>query len=429
VTKLTNLYYQGVGKTVLSNYISEVLKAEDDQATFTLYCHSYRSLNDPVHALVRDILFQSLQVPGLSDKVKSHLLDLGSQTSAISDIAFDTLLEIVDDIFQRDSGIFLIIDGIDEIDQPTAELEAFLHKVKNVSQSVAACKTLVVSRNTSHLEKFLAGWETMSIASSDSLHDISVFLNEKLEKVTHLGDRREEVIDKLVNGSKGLFLWADLAVSELDHLRTWNEVQALLQNGNRGLDATYATIIKQLDTSSEGLFRIRARALPLVAIACRPFRLEELTELLAVEVLKGFIDPGDKLLGGWATLSRACGPFLQMNERHVIELIHVSAKEFLLSNSLAKSLSQDYLPDGSAETEMACLCLSYLNFMVFGRLPGEVMRLDVDKLSQQYPFLDYASNFCKSVNYLNSLPSLVISTSLQKYSLDTTILLHSLSRI
>jgi hypothetical protein len=334
----------------------------------------------------------------------------------MSDIAFDTLLGIVDEIFQRDSEIFLIIDGIDEIDQPREELEAFLRKIKNLSQAAAVCKALIVGRNTPHLERSLADWKAMSIASSDSLHDISVFLNEKLEKITHLGDRREEVIEKLVNGSKGLFLWADLAVSELDHLRTWNEVQALLQNGNRGLDATYATIIKQLDTSSEGFSRIRAIALPLVAIACRPFRLKELTELLAIGVSKGFIDPGDKLLGGWTTLSRACGPFLQMSERNVIELIHVSAKEFLLSNSLAKSLSQDYLLDGSAETEMACLCLSYLNFMVFGRLPGEVMRLDVDTLSRQYPFLDYASNFCKSVNYLDSLPSLVLSTSSQKHS-------------
>jgi hypothetical protein len=412
------LYHQGVGKTVLSNYISEMLKTENDQAVFTLYCHSYRSLNDPLHALVRDILLQSLQVPGLADKVKSHLLDLKSQTSAMSEIAFDTLLGIVDDTFQRDSRIFLIIDGIDEIDKPTAELEAFLHKVKNWSQSAAACKALIVSRNTSYLENFLAGWKTMSIASSDSLHDISVFLNEKLEKITHLGDRREEVIEKLVNGSKGLFLWADLAVTELDHLRTWNEVQALLQNGNRGLDATYATIIKQLDTSSEGLCRIRARALPLVAVACRPFRLEELTELLAVEVSKGFIDPGDKLLGGWTTLSRACGPFLQINERGVIELIHVSAKEFLLKHPLAKSFSQDYLLDGSAETEMACLCLSYLNFMVFGRLPGEVMRLDVEKLSQQYPFLDYASNFCKSVNCLGSLAYCTLLSQVESITAD-----------
>jgi hypothetical protein len=130
-------------------------------------------------------------------------------------------------------------------------------------------------------------------------------------------------------------------------------------------------------------------------VACRPFRLEEITELLAVEVSRGFVDPGDRLLGGWSTLSRACGPFLQINELGVIELIHVSAKEFLLSHPWATSLAREYLMDGSAETEMACLCLSYLNFMVFGRIPGEDMNLDVDSLTTQYPLIEYASHFCE----------------------------------
>jgi hypothetical protein len=125
-------------------------------------------------------------------------------------------------------------------------------------------------------------------------------------------------------------------------------------------------------------------------------------ELLAVEISKGFINPGDKLLGGWNTISRACGPFLQINEQGIIDLIHVSAKEFLLSHSLARSLCRNYLIDGSAEAEMACLCLSYLNMIAFGRLPGEVMRLDVDKLSEQYPLLAYASTYCKSI--FNVLP-------------------------
>jgi hypothetical protein len=390
---------------VLANYISEGLKSEDSQVVLTLHCHSYHSLNDPVHALVRNILFQALQIPLLSAEVKRRLLDLKSQTSAMSDISFDTLLEVIDEALRGNPNIFLIIDGIDEIDQQTVELEPFLQKAKTLSQSGEPCKVLIVSRNTPSLEKLLAGWTTLAISSSDSLRDISVFLNEKLENMMHLGPRRDEVIERLVEGSKGLFLWADLAVSELDHLRTWNEIQTFLESGNRGLDITYATIIKQLDTSSKGVCRIRARALPLVAVACRPFRLEEITELLAVEVSRSFVDPGDRLLGGWSTLSRACGPFLQMNELGVIELIHVSAKDFLLSHPWGTSLSREYLMNGSAETEMACLCLSYLNFMVFGRIPGEDVNLDVDSLTKKYPLIEYASHICEfTPEYLNSWP-------------------------
>jgi hypothetical protein len=333
----------------------------------------------------------------------------------MSDIAFDTLLDVMEDILRGISNIYLIIDGIDEIGQHTVNLEGFLHKIKTLSLSLAPCKVLIISRSTAFLDKSLMGWKTMAISSFDSLRDISVFLNEKLQNMTDLGHRREEVIERLAEGSKGLFLWVDLAVSELDHLTTWNEIQSLLENGNRGLDMTYATIIKQLDTSSEGLSRIRARALPLVAVACRPFRLEEITELLAVEVSKGFVDPGDRLLGGWSTLSRACGPFLQMNEFGAIELIHISAKEFLLSHPWARNLAGEYLIDGSAETEMACLCLSYLNFTVFGRTPGDDLKLDVDSLSRQYPLLEYASQFCEFIQDCLILP---LSPSFDHCSLE-----------
>ena len=371
------------------------MKYESGNLVITLYCQSYQSLNDPFHALVRDILFQSLQLPGLSAALKQQLLDLKSQTSALSYIAFDTLLGIVEKMCHGIANIFLIVDGIDELDQKAAELESFLHKLGSLSQPTELCKVLVVSRNTPHLEKLLASWQRMAMSTSDSLQDISAFLNQRLKTMLHLGEHRDEVIERLVDGSKGLFLWADLAVSELDHLRTWNEVQALLENGNRGLDVTYATIIKQLDTSSESLCRIRAKALLLTAAGCRPFRLEEMTELLAIEVSKGFLDPGNKLLGGWSTLSRACGPFLQMNELRAIELIHVSAKEFLMSHHWAKSLAQEHLIDGSADVEMTCLCLSYLNFTAFGRTLREEVKLDVDNLSRIYPVLEYVSYFCE----------------------------------
>jgi hypothetical protein len=370
------------------------LKSEDGSQVVILHCHSFQSVNDPFHALVCEILLQVLRIAHLSPHVERRLLDLKGQTSALSDVAFDTLLEIVETVICDTPKVILVVDGIDELDQQALELKHFLCKLRDLSQPKGLCKVLLVSRNTQSLELLIADWPTMAISPPDSLRDISIFLDQKLKNMVHLGDHRGEIIDRLVEGSKGLILWADLAANELDHLRTWNEIVALLENGNRGLDLTYATIIKQLDTSSKGLCRIRARALLLVAVAVRPFRLEEMIELLAIEASKEFIDPGNKILGGWTTLSRASGPFLQMDELSNIELIHVSAKEFLLTHPWATSLAQEHLIDESPQIEMVCLCLSYLNLSLFGNI-GEDMEEDLDSFGQKYPFLKYASQFCK----------------------------------
>lgn len=379
---------------MLSNYLSRGLKSENANLVIVSHCHSYRSASDPFHALARDILLQILQVPCLFRYVKGRLLDLKTQTNVLSSVAFNTLLEIIDMTLRNAPKVILIIDGIDELDQKSLELECFIHKLRDLSQPEGLCKVLIVSRNTQCLELLLTGWHRMTISPSDSLRDISMFLEQRLKTMMHLGHYRDVITERLVEGSKGLFLWADLAASELDHLRTWNEIVAFLENGNRGLDLIYATIIKQLDTSSKGLCRIRARALLLVAVAWRPFRLEEIIELLAIEASKGFVDPGNKILGGWTTLSRASGPFLQIDELGTVELIHISAKEFLLTHPWAKSLAQEHFIDESAEIEMACLCLSYLNLTVFGKT-GDDMEADVDSLGQKYPFLEYASQFCK----------------------------------
>ncbi len=139
---------------MLSTYISETLKSNKDHAVLTLYCNSYCSLNDPMYALVRDVLHQALQVRSLSEKVKGRLLELKSQTSSMSSIVFETLLGVVEDIFQTNSEIILIIDRIDEIDQSRADFEAFILKVNKLSQSSAGCKVLVISRNTPAVERF-----------------------------------------------------------------------------------------------------------------------------------------------------------------------------------------------------------------------------------------------------------------------------------
>ncbi|KUJ12821.1 uncharacterized protein LY89DRAFT_721674 [Mollisia scopiformis] len=307
----------GVGKTVLSDYISDTLRSENSGTVLTLHCHSYRSLNDPLHALLRDLLFQALQSQHMAVSLKAQLLSLKAQIIAMSDVPFDTILKVVEDTIRNTlAETFLIVDGVDELDSRSVEVESFLRTIGHLPQSSAQ------------------------------------------------------------------------SISELDQLRTWNAVEAFLEKGNPGLDVTYATIIEELDKSSKGLSPVRARALPLASVACRPFRLEEILELLAVDISNGSVDPGNKLLGGWEILSRACGPFLQLNDLGAIELIHVSAKEFL------KSYSWGPRPKGEfAETEMACLCLSYLNFTVSERTLGTDVQVHVDSLSKQYPLLEYASQY------------------------------------
>lgn len=380
---------------MLSTFISQNLKSEEENQVIVLHCNSYQSTNEPFHALVRDVLLQTLQFPNLASLVRERLLDLKSRTSGLSTVAFETILEVIHKSLFGTPKVVLILDGVDELDQKSLELKYFLCTLADISREAGMCKVLILSRSTQSLELLLEGWQHLTISPSDSMRDISIFLDRKLKILEHLHDHHDEIVRRLVECSRGLFLWADLAASELSHLRTWNEILTLLESGNCGIESMYVSIIKQLDTSSKAICNIRARALLLIAVARRPFRLEEILELLAIEVSQGFIDEGNKILGGWNTLSRASGPFLQIDELGTVELIHVSAKEFLLTDPWAMTLARDNLIDGSADVEMTCLCLSYLNLNVFDKT-GEDPQEGVDGLSQKYLFLEYASQYCKS---------------------------------
>lgn len=74
----------------------------------------------------------------------------------MSDLALETLLEVVDDIFRGNSSLYLIVNGIDELNQQSLELESFLYKVGTLSELGGPCKALIVSRNAPLLEKLLA---------------------------------------------------------------------------------------------------------------------------------------------------------------------------------------------------------------------------------------------------------------------------------
>lgn len=369
------------------------MRSDSDCTILALHCQSYQSMAEPMTALLKGLLFQALQSKRMGANIQKRLLSLKAQSASMSDISFESTFKVVDDTIR---GIprttFFILDGVDELDSNSTELETLLRRLGDLSRSSTHCKVLISSRTTMRLKALLNDWEMMEITTADSMSDIATFLDHKLDAMEYLGDHRDEVKQKLLSRSKGLFLWVDLAISELCHLRTWNEVEVFLEKGNPGLDNTYASIIEELDISSAGLYKIRADALPLASVSRRPLKPEEMMELLAIKVPKGCVDEGSKLLGGWTTLLQACGPFLQLNDFGAIELIHVSAKEFLRSYPWQESRKGECRE--SAEVEMACRCLSYLNFVVSERTLGADSKIDVKSLCQHYRMLEYASQFC-----------------------------------
>src|SRR6266702_6849484 len=118
-------------------------------------------------------------------------------------------------------------------------------------------------------------------------------------------------------------------------------LRRILEELPKSLDETYKRILKEINNANrEHAYRL----LQCLAVASRPLQVEELAEVLAFDLSKGGIP---KLIADWrwedqeeAVLS-ACSSLVTIISNYgyrVVQFSHLSVKEFLTSDRLARSM-------------------------------------------------------------------------------------------
>ncbi|EZG04216.1 hypothetical protein H106_05885 [Trichophyton rubrum CBS 735.88] len=392
----SNLWVDGIagsGKTVLMSmaidYLQELAENKDELSVAYHYCGSPETRQDGLGKLLGRLVSQILR----QAKSRSALGDTFEALSRVKSRSryppLEQMKKTLNTIGSCLSTVFMVIDGIDEL----ADSDGFLRIIREISIASKSFKFLISSRSNATAVDSLSSCRHISLNCDLIDGDIERYVRFRVSNFRwHDVPDIEEIIQGLVKGADGMFLWVVYQLDSLSRIRTAIPKSAL-KSLPRGLGRTYEMILSKLSDEDK---RLALRILQFILYSERGLHPAELVEAIAIDPdqmnpqqLKG------NRLRNEDDVFEICSNLIRRSKAtgHIM-LAHHSVREFLISPSLESGeLNPFYISDIDSSIKIAMSCLTYLNFQSCHTLSisEEIPEDSLDRLVAEYPFLSYAA--------------------------------------
>lgn len=320
----------GKGKTMLLCGIIESLEeneeVEDEMAYF--FCQATDTRINAAAAILGGLTFY------LARRKRSLLSYVRERHLSPGKSLFDgpnswvTICDIFEAVIQDSawSRLVLVVDALDEC---VTDRDSFLRLVVRTSSKV---KWLLSSRNLEDIQRRLLSKESvnpLSLELKENAESVSQAVHSYIDHcVAHMEIIQEDkeleskVRDTLQRKANDTFLWAALAIQQLQDAMKW-EVLRILDQMPEGLQSLYQLMMNQIRDHPSQRRDLCTKLLSIVTTAYRPLHLGELSSLwqMEAECPQGQEDV--------RTVAQLCGSFLTVKD-DTIYFIHQSAKDFVL---------------------------------------------------------------------------------------------------
>ncbi|KAI0152566.1 hypothetical protein F4776DRAFT_659492 [Hypoxylon sp. NC0597] len=378
----------GSGKTFLVGNLIKRMQDSGQRVLFALLSHDNQAAGDTVKVF-HSLLFQLLESdptlrPILHDSFQSDYRKLKNDT----DFVLDLLCRILNGL----SPSFIILDGLDELDEPS--WKHLLSRILEISKRCPETKLLISSREERDISLQLNSKAVPLRVDHKNSQDIDSFIQLECEDL--LLEMKSYGADEptCLKVKEKLHTIAENAAGKLVLLMvkdrgTLHDIDEQMEDLPDGLDEVYGRLLVRIKVKSTRTIQAVVRTiLQWVACAQRPLREEEMLQILAVQPGQLDFTKGRKV---FRDIRKLCGPIIEINEGN-IRFVHFSAKEYLLheqSNSFLK------LPD--AHLDATQVCVTYLSFSslntLFSLSQDEIPEVQKRILDGDYVMFEYASMY------------------------------------
>jgi WD40 repeat protein len=373
----------GMGKSVLSGHVISRLRDLNNDCCFFFFTERdklkatinffLRSMAWQMAMLHRDILSSILEVSAKWQDAPFNKVD---PDPIWRRLYLRGILKV-----QLSKPQYWVIDALDEC-KGASELMTFLMR----AQEFWPLRILVTSRDpvTPYMSATNVRVEIVSetIVEEDTEKDIWLFLKANLDLLpSATPSRRMAIADQVLHTSSGCFLWVALALKELQQVHTSAEIRRILSSNSETMDGLYSKILADMATAKFGKELAKA-ILTWTASSFRPLSTDEIHRAIELDINDTIDDVG-------RSISIGCGNLVYVDSRKKVQLIHLSAREFLTR--------QDIVPDfiierTNAHRRLALVCLQYLcSNEMRGPRPRKLSIPQEEK--ERSPFADYACKF------------------------------------
>ena len=426
----------GIGKTMISSFLvyelEERVRRSPNMIFAYYFCDNKNEKRNTATAIIRGLLLQLLrQNHNLFEHIQGDYNQMKDRLFDNFDALWRILLKILRDF--NAGEIYLLIDALDECEKSTRrDLLISLAELFTSPQTggTANVKFLVTCRPEEDIQNYLFdinGYLRVDSAkvNADLSKFIQVKVNDLSRKKRYSDELKNKVQSALITKAEGTFLWASLVLADLESCYK-HQVEKKLRTLPSDLNGVYDRILKQIEIGCEEDAKFVLRC---AVVARRPLTADELAMAYALELggwAANTIPPGG-FLDDLREIFKTCEPIVYLDNRNqTINLVHQSAKEYLLSEYLKanRELTQYHVVSDKANLLIFRVCWRYLSMEEFdqgnkiiSRSRDNILRRVYLQDLQEYCFFNYASQEWDE-HALVASPALVTDYEFKKDNLD-----------
>ncbi|KAF2825558.1 ankyrin [Ophiobolus disseminans] len=367
----------GAGKSVLSaTIVNDILSLS---RTIVAY-HFFRdSQEETLHDVLRHISYQLLSQPNVVSQVASDIYEKKKARGA--SLLLKDLMDVICDISTSSDQVYIILDGLDEFAQCTKLL-------KHLPQLVAAKATaLVSSRELPNIAAHLVNSTVIDACAEQN--DTESYVQWRLDEESEVNedlltdDLKRDIVSNLATQTNGSFLLIRLVMDSICDATTIKKIRHLIEFMPRSYEDAYEGTLHRIRKGGEERRKLAFSALDWICNAKRPLEMTELQHAIAsLEERPEYTS--ESLEPVTAILSSCLGLLVVSKTTHIVDLVHLSARESVLEQ-LKSQTELENIAIGRA-------CLRYMAVPEMAK--GPCQSLDGLKIRiSDMPFLDYATRY------------------------------------
>ncbi|CAG7998786.1 unnamed protein product [Penicillium salamii] len=291
---------------------------------------------------------------------------------------------------------YLVIDGLDECGRLGGKeiVSWFQELIEDLTkETMDSIRCLFVSQDDP-----VSGAPTIKVTAFENKGDLANFANEWQKRIgakfEELGRHKIQIANILIARSQGMFIFAELMAKYLEDLPNWTSLREELRPERFPvkLEAVYSRIIERIfESRGDSIAMHMRQVLGWIVCAKRPLRWREIQGALSIDMEGSVVDYDKRLLESPKGLFAA---LVEMQADDTVELVHGTAREYLLGKRVVQMKDVDY--------SLSVLCMTYLSFPEFG-LDRNDDEISVDIQNGSHAFYDYASA-CWAMHLQSGVP-------------------------
>lgn len=391
----------GSGKTTVATHITRHLQSRDADTCFHFFHHGQKA-HQSISGLLRHVAFQM----ALHQPAVRHRLHAMQKTGAVFDKDDERTVWrrlFMNEIFDLPlpKPQYWIIDGLDEC-VDSSKLFVLIAKFS----PAFPLRICFIGRKRPDFERHFSLLEPrLSTHQIDPVHtqqDIASYIRDNATMLPVDKEDSGPLIDKIIKKSQGNFLWAKLALEELEKVYSDESVDDVLDELPQGMASIYRRVLDMMATNAREI-KLTKAILTWVVCGARSLSILELQASLKLDLTM-------TIRNMERTVEGLCGQLLRIDKAKTVQVVHTTVRDFLLDSELESPLA---IQTDQGHQQLALVCLRYL--VSDEMRPPRHRLLLQSQPSATSEFADYACTLFSEHVIKSSMESDEIPTLLYKF--------------